>query len=91
MAEETQEMAEETKLKTHTCVRLYQDIVKARTNDEFQAAMDDAVPVNHDKNQQLMYSLEKDCFRSEASTRRINVSNSVNLYFVFDISDCHFN
>ena len=43
-------------------LRLYQNIVKARTNDEFRAAIDDAVPVNHDKNQQLMYSLEKDCF-----------------------------
>ena len=35
--------------------RLYQDIVKARTNDEFRAAIDDAAPVNYDKNQQLMY------------------------------------
>ena len=42
--------------------QLYQDIVKARTNNEFQAAVDDAAPVNYDKNQQLMYSLEKDCF-----------------------------
>jgi hypothetical protein len=44
--------------------RLYQDIVKARTvtNDEFQAAIDDAAPVNYDKKQQLMYSLAKDCF-----------------------------
>jgi hypothetical protein len=32
------------------------------TNDEFQAAIDDAAPVNYDKKQQLMYSLEKDCF-----------------------------
>jgi hypothetical protein len=47
--------------------------------------------VNYDKKQQLMYSLEKDCFWSESSTRRFNVSNSVNLYFVFDIYDCHFN
>jgi hypothetical protein len=41
---------------------LYQDIVKARTNDEFQAAVDDAAPVNYDENQQLMNSLENDCF-----------------------------
>ena len=53
MAEETPEMAEETKLKTHTCVRLYQDIVKARTNDEFQAAIHDAAPVNYDSNPPL--------------------------------------
>ncbi len=33
--------------------RLYQDIVKARTNDEFQAAVDDAAPVNYDSNPQL--------------------------------------
>jgi hypothetical protein len=50
-------MAEETKLKTHTLVQLlYQDIVKARTNYEFQAAVDDAAaPVNYDKNQQHSY------------------------------------
>jgi hypothetical protein len=39
--------------------RLYQDMVKARTKDEFRAAIDNAAPVNYDKNQQLMYLLEK--------------------------------
>jgi hypothetical protein len=34
-------------------------MVKARTKDEFRAAIDNAAPVNYDKNQQLMYSLEK--------------------------------
>ena len=33
--------------------RLYQDIVKARTNDEFQAAIHDAAPVNYDSNPPL--------------------------------------
>jgi hypothetical protein len=40
MAKETpmvraEEMAEETKLETSRAERLYQDIVNARTNDEF--------------------------------------------------------
>ena len=33
--------------------RLYQDIVKARTYNEFRAAIDDAAPVNYDSNPQL--------------------------------------
>ena len=33
--------------------RLYQAIVKARTNDEFQAAINDAAPVDYDGNPQL--------------------------------------
>ena len=68
--------------------------MKARTCNEFRAAIqvDDAAPVNYDKNQQRMYSLQKDCFWSKTSTRRINVSNSVNLYFVwFNNSDSCFN
>ena len=32
---------------------MYQDIVKARTSNEFQAAIDDAAPVNYDINPQL--------------------------------------
>ena len=32
---------------------MYQDIVKARTNDEFQAAIHDAAPVNYDSNPPL--------------------------------------
>ena len=32
---------------------MYQAIVKARTNDEFLAAIDDAAPVNYDSNPQL--------------------------------------
>jgi hypothetical protein len=62
MAEETaEEMAEETKLKTHTRV-FYQDIIKARANDEFRAAIDDTTPVNYDKNQQLMQLIAENCF-----------------------------
>ena len=34
-------------------LRLYQDIMKAKTNDEFQAAIHDAAPVNYDSNPQL--------------------------------------
>ncbi len=34
-------------------------MVKARTNDKFWAVIDNAAPVNYDKNQQLMFSLEK--------------------------------
>ncbi len=50
MAEETaEEIQEETKLKTHTHVQR----LKARTNDEFRAAIDDAAPVNYDINPQL--------------------------------------
>jgi hypothetical protein len=33
--------------------QLYQDIVKARTNNGFQAAIDNAAPVNYVSNQQL--------------------------------------
>ena len=58
MAKETpmvraEEMAEETKLETSRAERLYQDIVNARTNDEFRAAIHDAAPVNYDSSPQL--------------------------------------
>ena len=33
--------------------RLYQDIVKARTYNEFRTAIDDAAPVNYDSNPPL--------------------------------------